>query len=161
MTERRIRERRKELKDVPWFTPETKVGQAVLKLGEQVYTGQPAFALVVEHVGGGEEIVGTITLDDVLREMENSIRNPNKVPIFWEGQFQEEARRLMARPVADIMSQVKCALNQSGTLMEALHIMNSNEVEYLVTLKGQNVSGLLMREDLYLELIEIAQTPPP
>ena len=40
--------------------------------------------------------------------------------------------------------------------MEALHIMNSNGIGHLVSMKGRHVAGVLFREFFYRELMEIA-----
>ena len=109
MNERRIQDLSRKIKDVPRLSHEVTVGEAVLVLSGQVEQGAPPFALVVDQVRGLEEIIGSISFDDVLAEMERRATISGEVPIFWRGQFWEEAGRLFKKPVSEIMSPVKHA----------------------------------------------------
>ncbi|RPI50363.1 MAG: CBS domain-containing protein, partial [Deltaproteobacteria bacterium] len=52
-------------------------------------------------------------------------------------------------------------IHQSGTLMEAVHLMTSHKIDWLPVVEGKSVVGILLKEDLFKEIVEAATTEVP
>jgi CBS domain-containing protein len=55
------------------------------------------------------------------------------------------------------MSPVTHVIHQSGTLIEAVHLMNSGKIDWLPVVEGGNVVGILFKEDLFNEVFAAAK----
>jgi CBS domain containing-hemolysin-like protein len=156
MSEKRVRDLLQPIDDFPWVPPEATLAEAVSALGRSGETRGPGLVLVVREDGAAREIIGTISLDEVLTGMVPPQKSTDDLPIFWEGQFQEQARNLLASQAARVMTAPQQALSLTSTLMEALHLMNSTGVNLLFVMRGAAVEGLLLKERLYPEIIRQA-----
>ncbi len=155
--EKRVGDLLMEIEQLDSVASGTTLGEAVGLLGRQAAPGNPGFVLVVNDNPQGREILGTITLGDILSEVEPPTKAPDvEMPIFWQGQFKEQARKLFTREVDALMVPLEHALNKSSTLMEALHIMNTCRCDILVVMDGESVGGVLTREQLCQEIITAA-----
>jgi CBS domain-containing protein len=112
---------------------------------------------VVDKVEDKEEIVGILSLDDVLNRMESAAQPMEELPIFWQGQFQEECMAVLDRPAREVMSPVSHVIHQSGTLTEAVHLMNSRRLDWLPVVEGDVVVGILLKEALLQEVLTVAR----
>lgn len=131
--------------------------EAVTRLGRRIAQGEPGLLLVTRRKDNQREVLGTVTLDGILSHLEPpNLSEENELPIFWEGQLGEQARRLFSREVDVVMVEPELALNQRSTLMEALHLMNSKDARVLVVVDDDQVVGLLTREHLYRQIVELA-----
>jgi len=137
------------------------VAEAVKVLNERHKSRCPSSLLVVDEVEDKEEILGILSIDDILAHMESSTKATEELPIFWQGQFLEECDVILERPGSEIMSPVTHVIHQSGTLMEAVHLMTSHKIDWLPVVEGESVVGILLKEDLFKEIVEAATTFSP
>lgn len=113
--------------------------------------------LVVRQKADHREILGMVTLDEILAKLEPTAwSTESDVPIFWQGQLTEQARELFRKEVDTVMIEPEYALNHNSTLMEALHLMNSRDARVLVVIDGDRVVGMLTRQHLQKEIISLA-----
>ncbi len=157
MPERRVGELVKEAKDPDWINSGSLIVEAVNLLGRQLAQGGPGFLLVVRQKADHREILGMVTLDEILAKLEPTAwSTESDVPIFWQGQLTEQARELFRKEVDTVMIEPEYALNHNSTLMEALHLMNSRNARMLVVIDGDRVVGMLTRQHLENEIISLA-----
>ena len=154
---KRIKDLMLDLGTLERISPQTKVGEAVKILDERRQSGSPLFLLVVDEVENEEEILGTLSSNDILANMEPSTKSMEELPIFWQGQFWEECEAILERPTGEIMSPVTHVIHQSGTLIEAVHLMNSGKIDWLPVVEAGNVVGILFKEDLFNEVLAAAK----
>lgn len=136
----------------------TKVSEAVRMMDEKRRSRCPSFLLVVNEGENKEEILGMLSMNDVLYHMESSAQSMEELPIFWRGQFQEECEVLLRSTTGEIMSPVTLVIDQNGTLMEAVHLVNSGEIDWLPVVEGEEVVGILLKEDLFREVIAVTES---
>ena len=153
MPEKRIKDLLLELGSLQRISPHTKVADAVKMLDEKRQSRSPSFLLVVDEVEKNEEILGMLSVNDIFGHMEPSTESMEELPIFWQGQFREECEAILERTTSEIMSPVTHVIHQSGTLMEALHLMNSGRIDWLPVVEGEDVVGIIFRENLFSELV--------
>ena len=158
MPEKRVRDIMLELDSFQRILPRTKALDAVKMLGKRARGKIPQFLLVVDKVGDKEEILGVVSVDDVLGRMEPSTESMEELPIFWQGQFYQECESLFERTSSEIMSPVTRVIHQSGTLMEAVHIMNFGKFDWLSVVEGEDVVGILLKEDLFKEVLAATES---
>ena len=157
MSEKRVSQLLQKIEEVEWVGPHTPVAEAVRRLGRQRRRGCEGVLLVVSREQGEEEVLGTLSLEDVLARLEPPPPQGDDLPIFWQGQFQDRLRLALEGRVEDYMSPLRHALNQGGTLMEALHLMNLHQTRLLVVMQGESVVGILTREHLVREVVALAR----
>lgn len=158
MPEKRIKDLMLDVLALERITSKTKVAEAVKVLNEIQKSRCPSSLLVVDKLEHKEEILGMLSIDDILAHMESSIKATEELPIFWQGQFLEECEVILKRPGSEIMSPVMHVIHQSGTLMEAVHLMTSHKIDWLPVVEGTSVVGILLKEDLFKEIVEAATT---
>jgi CBS domain-containing protein len=161
MSEKRIKDLMLDVLALERISPQTKVAEAVKVLNERHKSRCPSSLLVVDEVEDKEEILGILSIDDILAHMESSTKATEELPIFWQGQFLEECDVILERPGSEIMSPVTHVIHQSGTLMEAVHLMTSHKIDWLPVVEGESVVGILLKEDLFKEIVEAATTFNP
>jgi CBS domain-containing protein len=157
MPEKRIQDLMLDLGTLERISPQTRLAEAVKRLDEKRHSLCPPFLLVVDEVENKEEVLGMLSMDDVLGHMEPSTESMEELPIFWQGQFREECEVIIERPAAEIMSPVTRVIDQRGTLMEAVHLMNSVKIDWLPVVEGGEVVGILLKEDLFKEVLAATQ----
>jgi CBS domain-containing protein len=96
-------------------------------------------------------------VNDVFRKLEPAAHFMEELPIFWQGQFHQECQAALERSTGEIMSPVSRAIHQSGTLMEAVHLMNSGGIDWLPVVEGGDVVGILLKDDLFREVVAVAR----
>ncbi|MCD4754303.1 MAG: CBS domain-containing protein [Deltaproteobacteria bacterium] len=162
MSEKRIKDLMLDVLALERISPQTKVIEAVKVLNERHKSSRcPSSLLVVDEVEDKEEILGMLSIDDILAHMESSTKAIEELPIFWQGQFLEECEVILERPGSEIMSPVTHVIHQSGTLMEAVHLMTSHKIDWLPVVEGESVVGILLKEDLFKEIVAAATTEVP
>jgi len=145
------------------ISPQTKVAEAVMALAEKRSGTDPSFLLVIEESENKEEILGMLSIDNILERIEppaNPMEDMEDIPIFWQGQFLAECEAILDRLVSEIMSPVIYVTHKNGTLMEALHLMNSKKVDSLAVVQGEDVVGILLKEDLFKEILRVIKPRP-
>ena len=155
---KRIKDLMPDLDTLERISPQTKVEEAVKILYERLQIGSPLFLLVVDEVENEEEILGMLSINDILVHMEPSASSMEDLPIFWRGQFWEECEAIQQRPAGEIMSPVTHVIHQSGTLIEAVHLMNSGKIDWLPVMEGGDVVGVLFKDDLFKEVLAAAKS---
>jgi CBS domain-containing protein len=158
MPEKRIKDLMLDLGTLERISPHTQVAEAVKALHEKQQNLCPPFLLLVDEVENKEEILGTLSMDDVLGHMGSSTEPMDELPIFWQGQFQQECEGVLQRRASEIMSPVTLVIHETGTLMEAVHLMNSGRVHCLPVVREKSVVGIVLKEDLFREVFEAAET---
>lgn len=156
-TEKRIKDLMVRLEALKRLSPQKKVIDGIRVLGDESEGSMIPLVLVVDKVGDKEEIVGILSLDDVLTCMESATEPMEELPIFWQGQFQEECMGVLGRPASEIMSPVTHVIHQSGTLTEAVHLMNSKNLDWLPVVEGDVVVGILLKQALLKEVLALAR----
>jgi CBS domain-containing protein len=139
MSEKRIKDLMLDVLALERISPQTKVAEAVKLLNEKQKGRCPSSLLVVDEAEDEEEILGMLTIDDIIAHMEFSTKATEELPIFWQGQFLEE-----------------CEI-----LMEAVHLMTSHKIDWLPVVEGESVVGILLKEDLFKEIVAAATTEVP
>jgi CBS domain-containing protein len=155
--EKRIKDLMLHLKVLKQISPQNKAIEGLNLLDEHDDMPMNPLVLVVEKAQGEEKIVGILSLDDVLNHMESAEKPVEELPIFWQGQFHEECLAVLDRPVGDVMSPVTHVIRQSGTLTEAVHLMNFRCLDWLPVVEGGEVVGILLKETLLQEVLAIAK----
>lgn len=158
MPEKRIKDLMLDVLALERISPQTKVAEAIKVLNERGKNRYcSSYLLVVDEVKDEEEILGMLSIDDILTHMESSTKASEELPIFWQGQFLEECEAILERPGSEIMSPVMHVIHQNGTLMEAVHLMTSHKIDWLpVVEEGASVVGILLKEDLLKEIVALA-----
>jgi len=154
---KRIKDLMLDISVLKRVSPQAQVVEAVKLLDERRQSGCLPFLLVVDVVGNKEEILGKLSIDDILTQMEPSTMKMEELPIFWQSQFWEECEDILQKTADSIMSPVKHVIHQSATLIEAVHLMNSGGVDWLPVVEMGNVVGILFKEDLFNEVLAAAQ----
>ena len=139
------------------ISPETKLAEAVRMLKGKWHSLCSAFLLVVDEIHNKEEILGVLSMDDILSHMEPPTESMEELPIFWQGQFREECEAILEKQASEVMLQVTHVIHQSGTLMEALHLTNSGKINWLPVIEKGEVVGILHKEDLFKEVIAVSE----
>jgi predicted transcriptional regulator len=155
--EKRIRDLMIRLDTLHRVPPQTKVREGVNVLSEKWGTRLPPFVLVVDEIENKEEILGMLSLNDVLRHLESSSGPVDELPIFWQGQFREECESVLNMSTGEIMSPVALVIKQNCTLTEAVHLMYSKCVDWLPVVEGEQVVGILLQETLLGEVVAVAE----
>jgi CBS domain-containing protein len=156
MPEKRIKDLMLDVLALERISPQTKVAEAIKLLNEKQKSSCLSSLLVVDEVADEEEILGMLSIDDILAHMESSTKAIEELPIFWQGQFLEECKAILERPGSEIMSPVMHVIHQNGTLMEAVHLMTSYKIDWLPVVEGEAVVGILLKEDLLKEIVAVA-----
>lgn len=156
MPEKRIKDLMFDLETLERISPHTKLAEAIKVLHEKQQSLCPAFLLVVDEMENKEEILGMLSMDDVLGYMGSSTEPMEELPIFWRGQFGEECEAILQKKAGEIMSPVTHVIHETGTLMEAVHLMNSGRVDWLPVVREKGVVGILLKEDLFKEVLAAA-----
>ncbi|MBW2109546.1 MAG: CBS domain-containing protein [Deltaproteobacteria bacterium] len=136
--------------------PDAKVADGIKKLAGGNRAATAPLVLIVEARQDTEEIVGILSLDDVLGHMESSCEPKDELPIFWRGQFREECEAVLDAPAGGVMSPITHVIHQNGTLTEAVHLMNSKRVNWLPVVEGESVVGILAKQALLDEALAVA-----
>jgi len=154
---KRIKDLMLDVNSLKRVSPQAEVIEAVKLLDELRQSGRSQFLLVADEAENKEEILGRLSIDDILAQMEPSTMTMEELPIFWQSQFWEECEDILQKPIGSIMSPVKHVIHQSATLIEAVHLMNSGRVDWLPVVERGNVVGILFKEDLFNEVLAAAQ----
>ncbi|NVM57296.1 MAG: CBS domain-containing protein [Desulfobacterales bacterium] len=157
MPEKRTKDLMLDLNTLGRLSPQTTVAEAVKILDEKRESKYPSYLLVVDEVENEKEILGMVSIDDILAHMESSTKPMEELPIFWQGQFWDECEAIRETPIGEIMSPVTHVIHQNGTLMEAVHLMNSGRVDWLPVVEGEEVVGILFKDDLFNEVLAAAK----
>lgn len=136
------------------------VGEAVRDLrGKSSDSGFP-FLLVVQKNKNREEILGTLSLANIMVSIDLSINFNEQIPIFWRGQFLEECGAVLKKRVSEVMSPIIHAVHENGTLMEAIHLMISKDNHILAVLSGKDLVGILVKQTLIEEITRFVKHHP-
>ena len=76
-------------------------------------------------------------------------------PLFWRGMFEREVSRLAPKRIRDVMSPAPLTIDAHANLMEAAHIMVSNNARRLVVIKSGELVGVVREQDLFFEIERI------
>ncbi len=155
MQELGIAELMREIGAVPRISHRDRVERALARLVRGGTEASPGCLLVLGEGGKSEELLGTVSIRDILGGVEKRIQFREEVPIFWQGQFLESAREILQDPVERIMRPIPCVISRSAPLMEALYLMNTNAMENIIVVEGETAVGLLALQDLFEFLARI------
>ena len=157
MTEQRVGDLIKELKEPSWILSGSLVIEAIGRMCGQLDKGETPLLLVVRQNKDHREVLGALTLDRLLTKLEPpTLTDERELPIFWQGQLTEQARELFNQEVDLVMEELKHALTYNSTLMEALHLMNSRNTGILVVVDEEQMLGLLTRQHLTRQILSLA-----
>lgn len=136
------------------------VREAVRGLGVKSWDSEFPFLLVVEKNKNREEILGTLSLANIIASIDLSIDFNEQIPIFWRGQFIEECGAVLEKRVSEVMSPIVHAVHENGTLMEALHLMTSKDSPILAVLSGKDLVGILVKQNIIDEIHRVLKHHP-
>ena len=160
MHERGIRDVMIRLDRLRRVSSQKTVEEAVKKLRIKSSNSGFPFLLVVDKNKNREEILGTFSLENIIASIDLSIDFQEQIPIFWRGQFLEECGDVLKKRVFEVMSPIVHAVPENGTLMEALHLMISNENKILAVLRGKDLVGILVKQNLLDEITRVVKHHP-
>ncbi|WP_458206902.1 CBS domain-containing protein [Haladaptatus sp. NG-SE-30] len=137
--------------DLVTIEPKTMLGEALHVLRENDITHLP----VVEDGGGGDEVVGVVSLFDLLDFSAREIRkeeggSPGGFGDRSHGGFGErrgELDRLLDLPVRNVMSEPALTVDPDDGLDEAVGQMLSAGVSSLVVTVGDEPTGIVTKTD--------------
>lgn len=108
------------------------------------------------------QMVGKITLGDILTALEPRLLKKDKDPVFegpeidaanlsilWEDSFFKGCREHQAQPVKELMSPIKTVINGTDPVLKALYVMLRSGEQSLPVLDGGKVVGVLRIEELF------------
>jgi CBS domain-containing protein len=159
MPEKRVRDLMLALETFSQIPPQQKVADAVEILRDKRRNGLPTFLLVVDALENKEEILGMLSPCSLLDHMESSRKPTEELPIFWQGQFQEECEVIFGRPVSEVMSPVTRVIHETGTLTEAVHLMHLHGIDWLPVVAEKDVVGVVLKEALMDEVFSAKEGP--
>jgi CBS domain-containing protein len=157
LPERRIRDLMIQLESLKQISPNQRAMEGVKALDDGSGDALLPFVLVVNNAQDKEQIVGILSLDDILKHMESATEPLDELPIFWQGQFREECLAVLDQPAEKVMSPVTHVIHQSGTLTEAVHLMNSKHLDWLPVVEGEDVVGIILKEALLSEVLAVSR----
>jgi len=76
-------------------------------------------------------------------------------PMFWTGMFKREITKLGKKKLKEIMSPAPLTIDSESNLMEAAHMMVTNNVRRLVVVSSGEVVGVIREQDLFFEMEKI------
>lgn len=76
-------------------------------------------------------------------------------PLFWIGTFAKAIQALIRVRVEDIMSQAPLNIEEESNLMEAAHMMITQNVRRLLVVKSGKAVGVIREQDLFFEMERI------
>ena len=117
--------------------------------------------LVLDRKG---EVQGILSITDLLKAIMPaylSVPKPSMAdsiqysPMFWAGMFTKTIQRLIRVKVEDIMSQAPLNIEGESNLMEAAHMMITQNVRRLLVVKSGKTVGVIREQDLFFEMERI------
>ena len=113
---------------------------------------------------GKGEVQGILSITDLLKAImpgSLSAAKPSTAdsiqysPMFWKGMFTSAIKGLIRARVEDIMSQAPLSIEGESNLMEAAHMMITQNVRRLVVVKSGKAVGVIREQDLFFEMERI------
>jgi DNA-binding response OmpR family regulator len=113
---------------------------------------------------GKGEVQGILSITDLLKAIMPgylSAAKPSTAdsiqysPMFWKGMFTSAIKGLIRARVEDIMSQATLSIEGESNLMEATHMMITQNVRRLVVVKSGKAVGVIREQDLFFEMERI------
>lgn len=161
--ERRVRDLMSPVNAYDKIAQTSKVREAILKLrGQSGEARQPRCLVVVDQSNGGGEMVGFITIANIVEALSPRKLHMEDVDLIvsWEGQFMEECRQEGERLVADVMSPVPAVLDINDNLIKAIYTMSKHKVDYLPVVEGLDIVGILSLDDVFADMLRILSDGP-
>jgi len=108
------------------------------------------------------QVVGKLTLSDILTALEPKLLKMDKKPVFegaemdapslailWEDSFFKHCREHQAKTVKEFMSPIKSVISGSDPVLKALYIMLHSGEQSLPVLEDGKIVGVLRIEELF------------
>jgi len=76
-------------------------------------------------------------------------------PMFWNGMFSTEIRRIANKKIQDVMSPAPYAIDGGASLMEATYMMVRYQVRRLVVMDRGALVGVIREQDLFFEMEKV------
>ncbi|RJP85229.1 MAG: response regulator [Desulfobacteraceae bacterium] len=117
--------------------------------------------LVVDKYG---KVTGALTILDLMQMIMPAYLSAPKPsladsiqysPMFWDGMFTTEIKRMAARKIEEVMSPAPYTIDGTANLMEAAFMMLTNNVRRLSVMRGGEVVGVVREQDLFFEMDKI------
>jgi DNA-binding response OmpR family regulator len=115
-------------------------------------------------LGGNGEVHGILSITDLLKAIMPgylSAAKPSTAdsvqysPMFWKGMFTSAIRGLIRARVEDVMSQAPLCIEEGSNLMEAAHMMITQNIRRLLVVKSGKAVGVVREQDLFFEMERI------
>lgn len=117
--------------------------------------------LVVDRAG---KVTGVLTIQDLMQMIMPAYLSAPKPsladsiqysPMFWDGMFTSEIRRMASRKIEEVMSPAPFKIDGGANLMEAAFMMLTHGVRRLAVIMGGEVAGVIREQDLFFEMEKI------
>lgn len=146
------------------------VGEAIARLRESFTSGESTGSIMetghrsILVFDDGGDVIGILAIIDLLQavlpaylsapkpSMADSIQYS---PMFWDGMFTIEVKKIAAQKVADVMSPAPLTIAADANLMEAAYAMVSNKRRRLAVEQKRRIIGIIREQDLFFEIERI------
>ena len=100
------------------------------------------------------KLVGILLQKDVLKGLEPKFAQhyEDGVPIFWDELLQTGSEKRLARPVKELMSEVKATIDIDDSILKASHIMLQEDNYLLPVMEGDKLIGVLRMDELFHDI---------
>ncbi len=134
------------------------VRRALQLMGDAQEGDKQPLLIVVGDNPLNKVIQGFITPSDVVFGIaDHFLRGAERIgPIFWKGQFKSECLEAFEKKAADIMSPVENCISGGENIMEAIFLLNRQQVKFLPVVESDEVIGIIHLEDIFTEINSIA-----
>ncbi|ADR18433.1 CBS domain-containing protein [Calditerrivibrio nitroreducens] len=100
-------------------------------------------------VMNGDKVVGTLSMEDVLRSVIPFYINPLLSDFTWEGMLLNMASRMCNKKVKEIMNKNLIFAEQDDSLMECAEKLIKYNLQRLPVVEKGKVVGIILIRDLY------------
>ncbi|MCX8083925.1 MAG: CBS domain-containing protein [Calditerrivibrio sp.] len=97
----------------------------------------------------GSRLVGTLSMEDVLKAVIPFYINPTLGDFTWEGMMLSMAEKMCSRKVRDIMNKNLVTVKKDDPLMKCAEKLIKYNIQRLPVLDGEQVVGIILIRDLY------------
>lgn len=115
-------------------------------------------------MGAGEEVIGILTIKDLLEMIMPAYLSAAKPPtadsiqyspMFWSGMFSESVKQMAQKKIGDVMSPAPPTIDGEANLMEAAYMMVERQARRLTVVLSGRVAGVIREQDLFFEIDRI------
>lgn len=142
MTTKRVRDLTSALNENAFVKQDCRVGELV-GVFEKLNRAPGDVESVVLVTDARGRAIGMVTPLDLLGAVEPQFMDPEyNCEVYWPGLFNQRCRNISDKPVVEIMRPL-VTVNAEDTLMRAVNLIRRRQVDTLLVLDGDRVTGTL------------------